>query len=142
MKKEKKKTFGLYLGIIFLALLFSFTGCKSREAEFLAGEENVSEEAPPEEEETPGEEAPEATVPPRKIFVDVCGAVANPGVYELDADSRVFHAIDAAGGFFKGSGFGIRKPREKHKRWGTGLYSHQGRGAAAVPAGSLRRRRK
>lgn len=101
MKKERKKTFGLYLGIIFLALLFSFTGCKSREAEFLAGEENVSEEALPEEEETPGEEAPEATVPPRKIFVDVCGAVANPGVYELDADSRVFHAIDAAGGFLK-----------------------------------------
>ncbi len=36
---------------------------------------------------------------PAEIYVDVCGAVAEPGVYRLDADSRVFHAIKAAGGF-------------------------------------------
>lgn len=32
------------------------------------------------------------------IYVDVCGAVASPGVYELEADSRVFQALEAAGG--------------------------------------------
>ena len=36
---------------------------------------------------------------PEMIFVDVCGAVMNPGVYELDGSSRVFQAIEAAGGF-------------------------------------------
>lgn len=32
------------------------------------------------------------------IFVQVCGAVESPGVYELPQDSRVFKAIEAAGG--------------------------------------------
>lgn len=34
-----------------------------------------------------------------RIYVDVCGAVANPGVFELAAGSRVFQAIEAAGGY-------------------------------------------
>ena len=33
------------------------------------------------------------------IYVDVCGAVANPGVLQLAAGSRVFQAIEAAGGY-------------------------------------------
>lgn len=33
------------------------------------------------------------------IYVDVCGAVANPGVFQLVAGSRVFQAIEAAGGY-------------------------------------------
>ena len=33
------------------------------------------------------------------IYVDVCGAVANPGVFQLTAGSRVFQAIEAAGGY-------------------------------------------
>ena len=33
------------------------------------------------------------------IYVDVCGAVANPGVFQLAARSRVFQAIEAAGGY-------------------------------------------
>lgn len=36
---------------------------------------------------------------PQKIFVDVCGAVVNPGVYELDEGARIFQAVDAAGGY-------------------------------------------
>lgn len=34
-----------------------------------------------------------------EICVHVCGAVKNPGVYELPAGSRVYEAIQAAGGF-------------------------------------------
>lgn len=34
-----------------------------------------------------------------RIYVDVCGAVANPGVFELAAGSRVFQVIEAAGGY-------------------------------------------
>ena len=44
-----------------------------------------SEAKPPEQEGT-------------TIYVDVCGAVKNPGVYEMEGDSRIFQAIDAAGG--------------------------------------------
>lgn len=35
----------------------------------------------------------------QKIVVHVCGAVCKPGVYELDADSRIMDAVDAAQGF-------------------------------------------
>ena len=36
---------------------------------------------------------------PQSIYVDICGAVAQPGVYELSPDSRVFQAIEKAGGY-------------------------------------------
>ena len=32
-------------------------------------------------------------------FVYVCGAVKNPGVYELQVESRLYEAVEAAGGF-------------------------------------------
>lgn len=32
-------------------------------------------------------------------FVHICGEVVNPGVYELEPGSRIFQAIEAAGGF-------------------------------------------
>lgn len=35
---------------------------------------------------------------PKSILVYVCGAVAKPGVYELEPDSRIKDAIAAAGG--------------------------------------------
>lgn len=35
----------------------------------------------------------------QSIFVHVCGAVENPGVYELVAGTRVYQAVEAAGGF-------------------------------------------
>lgn len=36
---------------------------------------------------------------PQKIFVHVCGAVEKPGVYELQEGSRVYEAVEKAGGF-------------------------------------------
>ena len=33
------------------------------------------------------------------IYVYICGEVSNPGVYELSEDSRIYEAVDAAGGF-------------------------------------------
>ncbi len=38
-------------------------------------------------------------VPAADIYVHVCGAVADPGVYVLKSDTRVFEAVEAAGGF-------------------------------------------
>lgn len=43
-------------------------------------------------------EVPEMTEP-AEIFIDICGAVVNPGVYKMEADSRVFQVVEAAGGF-------------------------------------------
>lgn len=42
-------------------------------------------------------ETAESKVQP--VFVHVCGQVKRPGVYELPAGSRVYEAIEAAGGF-------------------------------------------
>ncbi len=36
-----------------------------------------------------------------KIVVHIEGEIANPGVYELDKDSRVFDAVEAAGGLLR-----------------------------------------
>ena len=33
------------------------------------------------------------------VYVYICGEVAAPGVYELSKDSRIYEAVDAAGGF-------------------------------------------
>ena len=35
------------------------------------------------------------------IFVYICGAVENPGVYELDSDSRIYQLVELAGGMKK-----------------------------------------
>ncbi len=41
----------------------------------------------------------EAAGEPQTIWVHVCGAVKEPDVYELPAGSRVYEAVQAAGGF-------------------------------------------
>ena len=50
-------------------------------------------------EDVKAEEGAVMETQPEIIFVDVCGAVVNPGVFELEAGSRVFQAIEAAGGY-------------------------------------------
>lgn len=40
-----------------------------------------------------------AEVLPAEIYVHICGAVTEPGVYVLSAGSRIFEGIEAAGGF-------------------------------------------
>ncbi|MCM1264473.1 MAG: helix-hairpin-helix domain-containing protein [Butyrivibrio sp.] len=57
--------------------------------EGIAGKEQAGEGV------TAAAQADEPTV----IYVHICGAVVNPGVYELDEGSRVFEGIKAAGGF-------------------------------------------
>lgn len=95
-------------GTLFLTGL---TGCKSREAQFLIDglqEAKAEVDAEPSGEEISGKKS-KAEADEKKsdaeemqqamIYVDVCGAVANPGVFQLAAGSRVFQAIEAAGGY-------------------------------------------
>lgn len=44
------------------------------------------------------ESADEKKIDSDTIYVYVCGAVVSPGVYELEADARVYNAIACAGG--------------------------------------------
>lgn len=94
----------VFAGILWCLILLTAAGCSSREAQFLESTGSQTEEAadgenPETEEDTetaPDEEA--SAQSETTIYVDVCGAVIRPGVYELQSDSRIFQAIDAAGG--------------------------------------------
>jgi competence protein ComEA len=90
--------------IFLICLVFVFTGCQDK-SEPLSFEE-VSQVA--EEGSTAGSNETKTEVEPpttqttpqsnSNIYVQVCGAVHTPGVYTLAAGSRIFQAVDLAGG--------------------------------------------
>lgn len=88
MRILKKKIISL---IIITAMLCICFGCAKKEETVL--EEVVLEETK--------EETKKENVSEEKMLVHVCGAVNNPGVYELPEDSRICDAIEAAGGMSK-----------------------------------------
>ena len=87
MKKKHK----ILLGMLVLAGCLLF-GCEKRRTELFSEEkqDTVSETL-----DASGQEEQEL----QTVFVHVCGAVENPGVYELAGDARVYQAVEAAGGF-------------------------------------------
>ena len=101
--------FRFFFGCFFSAAIFLsafFSGCMSKKTEAFLREvtsenqEEVSDIVP--EEPVISDRAAditEAVITPRLIFIDVEGAVKNPGVQSLPEGSRVFQAIGAAGGF-------------------------------------------
>lgn len=86
MKKKHK----ILLGMLVLAGCLLF-GCEKRRTELFSEEKQDTEEAGA----ASGQEEQEL----QTVFVHVCGAVENPGVYELAGDARVYQAVEAAGGF-------------------------------------------
>lgn len=120
MRKERKKK---WIIVCFLVLaLAGLFGCTKREQLTIMTKEQETQET--EEEQSvidkqagryedmsenipedmsvsagqPQESAPEPQTE-QTIFVHVCGAVRTPGVYELKSGSRVYEAVQAAGGF-------------------------------------------
>lgn len=95
-KGETMKNIISYLTAVALCLMLA--GCSSAQ-EYLS--EQMSEVEGPEElsagetEETARSETEEL------FFVHVSGAVSKPGVYELPEGSRLFEAVEAAGGFLE-----------------------------------------
>ena len=107
--------------IIALLLVSALCGCTRREqlifednavkreqqsANLQVTEESGNPDRPDSQEERFGEQyAQQSQAPisdgskPRTICVHVCGAVKNPDVYELPEGSRVYEAVQAAGGF-------------------------------------------
>lgn len=95
MKKKHK----ILLGMLVLAGCLLF-GCEKRRTELFSEEKQDTEEAGA----TSGQEEQELQssqqiTARQTVFVHVCGAVENPGVYELAGDARVYQAVEAAGGF-------------------------------------------
>ena len=97
MNKRKYIRYSL-IWLIGMLIFCSQTGCSKNEVVFLTEEsmnlqqevvvENVTESA-----------AEEITETEQVIQIYVCGAVNDPGVYVLAADSRMNDAVLAAGGF-------------------------------------------
>ena len=82
----------LKIGIIFLCVLFAFSGCG-------AGHGEISLESL--EEEPVLQEGISETEQPNLIAVHVCGEVMAPGVYYFPEPVRVVEAIEKAGGFLE-----------------------------------------
>lgn len=71
---------------------------KALEMEYVPGVEEMTDEG----KTAAGEIITEKTAVPEEpdvIYVHICGAVVNPGVYAFDAGSRVYEGVEAAGGF-------------------------------------------
>lgn len=87
---------GLFFVCFLAALLLS--GCGRKDT--LLAELRKEEEAPVSEGQSAGTDRDNQELRiGEKILVHVCGAVKNPGVYELPAGSRFYEAVEAAGGF-------------------------------------------
>lgn len=85
----RKKQWRLQIIGVCLMILFLCSGCKKQEVLITQDDTEESEEM----QQDSLKESKDA-----KIFVYLCGEVVNPGVYELDAESRVCDGIAAAGG--------------------------------------------
>ena len=109
----RRKQRGLYFAgagtaaVLFACVLFAeaLSGCQADRAMTLewkesgaqgeaGGGEDARTDGAKEGSSGDGEETAEA-----RIFVHVCGAVRDPGLKELPAGSRVFDALELAGGF-------------------------------------------
>ena len=77
--------------IIWIIFMLGCCGCQTKEQPIQELEEIGSEKS----ETSKKEETKEK----KSIYVYVCGAVMQAGVYELQQDSRVYEAIQKAGGF-------------------------------------------
>lgn len=98
----REKKFLLGLGAMVLLAVSFFLGKQARNnpgEEVLALEDGKNLESPDPGQESPGPiQEEEGTV-----FVHLTGAIASPGLLELEAGSRLADAIEAAGGALEGA---------------------------------------
>lgn len=102
--------------VIFCMILLSFVGnaggCKKemKETQQFA---NVDLNSEQEEEKSTSSDEEKKKEKVTVIYVDVCGQVHAPGVYELSEGSRVFEAIERAGGATKKAALSSLNQAEK-----------------------------
>ena len=99
--KQKKKILWMLLPMLL------FGGCGPQDSILKQGQPESSSLEKQQESETAESVAPEVQKEkpeyaekslPEWIYVDVCGAVKNPGVYRIEAGSRVFQVLEQADG--------------------------------------------
>ena len=80
-----------------------FAGCGSRKQQeellLLPADEEACMEVEEGAESQWMEEEPPKETPVKDYVVHICGAVQNPGIYILEEESRIYQAIEKAGGF-------------------------------------------
>lgn len=91
--RTKKKKRGMQLAAVG-CLVFLLAGCNNQAGFYV---EQQQEDQTETGEETPREDASEE-MEPEPIYVQVGGAVVSPGVYQLPQGSRIFEAVEKAGG--------------------------------------------
>ncbi len=79
-------------------IVVCMSGCGNKTASFIEAEDNVIAETQLTEDATIEEVL---RTEREMLYVYVCGAVQNPGVYTLPEGSRICDVFDAAGGFTK-----------------------------------------
>ena len=97
---KKKRISILILALIICALLL-FTGCAAEMPEFMDVQSVVDDTDWQEDAIQQEISAIEGAAEDEKsgpVIVHICGAVVNPGVYELPPGSRIVDAVDKAGG--------------------------------------------
>lgn len=92
-----RKMRGLAVPALFAAAFLAGCG-KEPVYEISAGEESASSRQETEGSLRESEEAYESQAP-EQLYVYVCGAVNSPGVYRFAPETRVYEAVDQAGGF-------------------------------------------
>ena len=94
-KKKKMKNRKKSLVLFWISICFLMTGCGEKQEMYLQTATIQEQET-----ETLQEEDTEAQSKERQdCYVYVCGAVATPGVYKLRSGSRIYEAVELAGGF-------------------------------------------
>jgi competence protein ComEA len=86
--------------VVCFALIFNLAGCASKADMILKGSNTASgaeDDVLQSEDDVLVSKEQETS----KIYVYICGAVQNPGVYEMEADSRIYQVVEAAGGFLE-----------------------------------------
>lgn len=93
MKKRNR----INVAVSFLVVFFLLCGCTDKPVVTIS---TVDEETVSEQEESlkeiPNDNGKQET---NRLLIHICGAVSNPGVYELAEGERICHAIEQAGGF-------------------------------------------
>ena len=106
-KGNKSLSFAALAALYLLLCVGSLWGCSLQQEEQVLEEAKIQEadageeDSPDPEESAAGENEGEDSAPggqSGRVVVHVCGQVAAPGVYELAEGSRIYEAIEAAGG--------------------------------------------
>ena len=130
--------------IIIAVILLFLQGCASdNETVFELNEQNTDINSSSYETEADADQAASSSTD-TDIFVYVCGEVNSPGVYELEEGSRVYEAIEAAGGALEGAdidsvnqaelltdGQQIKIYSREEMSQGTSLYNESGTAASS-----------